>query len=782
MRLFLPLLCLVATAQTAEDPAEHVKRAAALASQSRLEDSAAEYQKALDIHRARGDKFRQGIVLNNLAAAWVSAGDPDAAFPLLDEALAIRESLNDQLGVAYTLLGMANAHWFAGEPQLALDAYRRLIAQAGVVKNDNLLAHALNNGGLVLQSLGEDAAALTQHNTALDLFRKSNQRVFEGYALNNAGLAQINLGRAAEARMLFEQALAIFRELQDTRAQAYALHNLGDLELRGGKPDAAIPFYRQALVQKRAARDRYGEAWSLARLGEANAARGDAAGAAMLLDQALKIQRSVADRAGEAATLATLARVERAADPPAAIAHLFEALQIVEQTRGTVVTPELRGSYFSTRQSIYEFLISLLVELRDPRAVEISERSRARLLLDSLAGDRQADSLGRSIHALGQRLQRASTPADAAAGRERLRKLEEAAAKLPPPARGQPLDLPGLQRLATPDGAVLEYWLGEDRSAAFLIRPGKVTVQPLPPRRTVEAAIGKLLTALTARGAHVDKETPAQRKERLATADAAWPVHAAALAKLIWPAAALEGVNQVLVVPHHGLARLPFPLLPGVEKLNITQIPSASMLPFLGTRAPEPTRVAIYAAPDFPATLPPLPFARTEAESIARLVPPDQLTLRLGPAAAVTPALPKELAANRLLHFATHVELDGRPPRIELTNSRLTLDSIAALSLDADLVTLSACRTALGQELSGEGLISFTRAFLYAGANRVLATLWSVDDQATAAFMKSFYTHLLGKHLPPAAALAAARDDLRKQPRYTHPWYWAGFALYGQWR
>jgi hypothetical protein len=369
----------------------------------------------------------------------------------------------------------------------------------------------------------------------------------------------MNLGHPQEARALFDQALVIFREQQDARAQAYTLHNLGDLELKANHPDTAIPYYRQALEQKRAVRDRYGEAWSLARLAEANGAKGDNAGATMLLQLALHLHRTVADRAGEASTLALMARIERRTGEIArATQHLEEALALIERTRSSVATPELRGSYFATRQSIYEFLTSLLVEQNDPRALEISERSRARLLLDNLSGDPKLEALRRSIHALGQRLQRLSSPVAAEAGRERLRQLEAAAAKFPLPDRGRPKTVAELQKLTGPDSAILEYWLGDDRSAVFLIRPDTVKVISLPPRKTIESQLRQFLTNLTARGAQTPGETPAQRATRLAANDGAWPQQASALAKSIWPANELKEVPNILIVPHHSLAHLPF--------------------------------------------------------------------------------------------------------------------------------------------------------------------------------------------------------------------------------
>jgi CHAT domain-containing protein len=102
--------------------------------------------------------------------------------------------------------------------------------------------------------------------------------------------------------------------------------------------------------------------------------------------------------------------------------------------------------------------------------------------------------------------------------------------------------------------------------------------------------------------------------------------------------------------------------------------------------------------------------------------------------------------------------------------------------LRAELVVLSACRTALGQEIKGEGLVGLVRGFMAAGAPRVLATLWSVDDAATAELMAAFYGGLLRERLPAATALRKAQRLVARQPRWSAPFYWAGFVLQGDWQ
>jgi CHAT domain-containing protein len=112
----------------------------------------------------------------------------------------------------------------------------------------------------------------------------------------------------------------------------------------------------------------------------------------------------------------------------------------------------------------------------------------------------------------------------------------------------------------------------------------------------------------------------------------------------------------------------------------------------------------------------------------------------------------------------------------------LRLHEIYNLSLGADLVVLSACQTALGKEIKGEGLVSLTRGFMYAGAPRVVASLWKVDDEATAELMKRFYRGMLKEGLRPAAALRAAQMAMRQQKRWRSPRFWAGFILQGEWQ
>jgi CHAT domain-containing protein len=110
------------------------------------------------------------------------------------------------------------------------------------------------------------------------------------------------------------------------------------------------------------------------------------------------------------------------------------------------------------------------------------------------------------------------------------------------------------------------------------------------------------------------------------------------------------------------------------------------------------------------------------------------------------------------------------------------MQEIYNLHLPADVVVLSSCQTAIGKEIKGEGLAGLTRGFMYAGAERVVASLWQVDDLATSELMKRFYRAMLTGKMRPAAALRAAQVEMMKQKRWATPYFWAGFTIQGEWR
>ena len=197
---------------------------------------------------------------------------------------------------------------------------------------------------------------------------------------------------------------------------------------------------------------------------------------------------------------------------------------------------------------------------------------------------------------------------------------------------------------------------------------------------------------------------------------------------------------------------------------------------------------------NFGDNLPRLLASRFEANNISQFVPKNQADVRIDFEANRETVLRQNLHDYRILHFATHGLLDSSRPEFsglvfslfdEKGNAQdgfLRLNQIYNLSLQSDLVVLSACQTALGKDIRGEGLVGLTRGFMYAGAKRIVASLWKVDDAATAEFMKRFYQNLLVKNLKPANALRQTQNEMKQIPRFKSPYYWAGFTIQGDWK
>jgi len=271
-----------------------------------------------------------------------------------------------------------------------------------------------------------------------------------------------------------------------------------------------------------------------------------------------------------------------------------------------------------------------------------------------------------------------------------------------------------------------------------------------------------------------------------------------------------------------GFAGAEPPLVVGHE---IVTLPSLSALPRLrgdtAGRLPAPGTIAVVADPVFDVRDPRvtaspgvpgminrasderggpeerlarLPFSRAEAQAILSVAPRRGSLAALDFAASRETVLSGGLARYRIVHFATHAVLNTENPALSGVvlskvdahghpqNGFLSLDDIYGLHLPADLVVLSACRTALGREVRGEGLVGLTRGFFSAGVRQVLVSLWRVEDRATAEFMRRFYSQMLGRGLSPAASLREAQISMWRDKGWRPTYYWAGFTLQGDWR
>ena len=189
-----------------------------------------------------------------------------------------------------------------------------------------------------------------------------------------------------------------------------------------------------------------------------------------------------------------------------------------------------------------------------------------------------------------------------------------------------------------------------------------------------------------------------------------------------------------------------------------------------------------------------LPNTRNEGKKILSLVPSSTRRQAFDFEASVQTATSDDIARYHYVHFATHGFLNSIHPELSaivlsLFDQRgipqegfLRANEVSKMKLAADVVVLSACQTGLGKDVKGEGFIGLTRAFMYAGSPRVVVSLWSVDDFATAELMVRFYKGMLERHMSPAKALQVAQVSMLKQRRFEQPFYWAAFIIQGEWR
>jgi CHAT domain-containing protein len=388
--------------------------------------------------------------------------------------------------------------------------------------------------------------------------------------------------------------------------------------------------------------------------------------------------------------------------------------------------------------------------------------------------------------------------------------------------QAQTLNTAEIQRELDGNTLLLEYSLGERRSFLWLVSPEQVSMYALPGRTEVERAVHRF-------------------REQVVRPRRPWRTQAAALTRmLLGPVAGRLGRKRLVISGDGALHYVPFAALPDPQRPGqplsatpeLVRLPSASVLAALRREVSQDTPLrasaVVFADPvyhrddarveaseplpgrmdadtaiaraasdlqlDAESRLPRLIFTREEAKSIASFARPGAAELNLDFEARRDAVLALDSSRARVLHFASHALINNVHPELSgivlsLVDRKgngldgfLRLHEIFNLHLSAALVVVSACESGLGKEVRGEGLVGFTRGFFYAGAPRVLVSLWRVNDEATAAMMKHFYRAMFSMGRSPAAALRSAQTAMRGDPRWNSPYYWAGFVLQGEWR
>jgi CHAT domain-containing protein len=776
-----------------------------------INEALAHYQSALELHRRNGDSHGEADSLRGLGSTYALAGYLDLASQFLIDA-----------AVTAAGLSLDNESLESRTPALIVDALRSLDEYTNV-RTLELSVTAL---GSVEYLRGNMARALDLHRQALGLLQLTAPSE-SGYAQTMSTIdlsdRSVLIARDLTGLGLYEEAIKHIDEARSLLAGvdspfhlASADRQLGTALIAEGQFSQAVDTLDAALAAYKSIGAEDGQAEVLYELAAARRATGDLELATQYGEEALDHIESVRARIAKP-ELRALFSATRHAYYEDQVDLMMERYHADDASDSSYVSAAWTVSERARARTTMDLLTEASVDLR--RGVDEKLRARQRELHDELAARvfEQQSPGGASEHLLREI---AEYESELIVLENRIRTtnpLYVGYSAVDPPV------LADLQKLIDPDTVVVQYALGPDRSYAWIVTRDSIHGLQLAPRKRIERAVRQLLDEL--------RSYPGDAAAlRLARSELSGLVLAPVRDELV--------AKRVVIIADGALYYVPFAVLPLdpndpdsllVATHELIGLPSLSVLDALrdahDSMPRAPKTIAVFADPVFSDADPRLsgiieshvsvptrdsqrgryaverqlarlPGTEYEAGVIENLVPEDQRLVAKAFDANRASVMNDDLDEYRYIHFATHGEVNTQVPslsRLYFTNfdsnggyrsGTLLLDDIYNLDLNADLVVLSACDTALGQEIRGEGLMGLTQGFLYAGAKSVLVSLWKVPDRATAELMKRFYTYLLDEDSSarPAEALRRAQASMAAERRWSDPYLWAAFVLLGDWR
>ena len=786
------------------------------------------YEAALSAFRTRKARASEAIALANLGKVYSSEGDLSKALESRRAALAIYEELNDARGAAQEIYGIAlidsdRARYAEALASLtrALEVFRT----AGLRLDE---ANALSTQSGVYRQLGKIDEAMTASEASRRIRTEIGDR--PGLARAESSLAAIyqQTGRYGDARLAYEHSLTELRAIGERPGELTVLNNLG-LVLRAlGRNKDAREQLEAALKLARSLGDRGAEAHALGNLAFLQQAEGDLGGAEARYREVLAVagegeRPDVAFRAHFGLSLVQRSRKQWRE----AARELATATGLIDRIRGGVRERTLQTSFLEQYVSPYVLQADTLLAAGEPAAAYLAgERAKARGLVDALREgkvsvakamsptDRQTEAkLDGRLAALSTELREARfLPTDQLLAREseltatrtELEQFQRELFLAHPTLRAQrgefaPPTLTQLNRTLfarEPKLCLFSYLVGYQETLLFAITggaqptgPAQLHVYRLPiTKADLEARVQEFWGECSQPGGRY--QGPGARLYR----------------DLIQPAAAdLAGKTHLVLVPDGPLHTLPFQALQDssgkhlIERTSLSYAPSVSALLAmveLGDRRRKPVAdelpLLAFGRPQVDAGLSDLPATEREVRTIGRLFGAG--------AEVVTGAEASEerfkttAARARCLHLATHGLLNEKAPFYSALalahgaaeDGRLEARELLELDLHADLVVLSACETALGKTVRGEGVLGLPWSLFVAGTPSTVVSHWQVEDETTGMLMASFYRGMLPAAktpaLPKGQALRAAQLSLLRDKKHAHPYYWAPAVLIGDWR
>ena len=794
------------------------------------------YRQAIEVFSAAGSAEKPIEVRIELGKAFKHFGAPDEAFDAFSQALAAADESGYLLGQVYSRhqIGLLHRDW--GETEKASKAFEeaiRLNGQLGDMRRKARLQTELGRT-LSLAERHDEAKAVLQQ--ALDSWGKlESSRIGKCNAITELGWLEHLDGDHQKA---IESLLEALRLIGEDHPQAAGIWDrLGSAYRSFGLLPEALHAFQKATFLMDGRISRFVQAHTLNNLAETFLELKNPQEALQRSEEAAALFGKSRQRHAEAYALFVSATALQALGRwQEARQRLEEVLDAVESLRYKVSGRAWRGSFQGAYHFYFEEYWNLLAafpeHLRGQELAragfEAMERVRSLTFREWITEkDAAPDSSIRKaeyniLERIAARDRRKLELADQGAAESRLTDIDEALSRLlnqldllgaPAP---EPVSLSDVQERLLDEGTLLlAYVLGEKQSFLWVVSESEVRMHPLPDRNTIER-LALLCHNLLRRPSTLASRGQLERAIYLLSE---------ILLKDVLPSLRTldEPPKRLLIVADGALHYVPFAVLdrnssdpslpyrPILTRHEITMLPSAgALLELLDRKRPQPKKLfAVVADPVFSlqdlrlgsravrgsGNRPTVAFPRLPFEpSILGLVPPEQPWTALGFEATREMVVSGKLKDFSIVHFGTHGVF--HPDRPELSHILLSLvdqggnpipgilraHDIARLQIFAQLVTLSACETGKGEQIRGEGVLGLAHSFMVAGASRVAVSLWKVHNQATDELMRRFYKGILSGKLSPPAALQAAQLSMMEDPKWSSPFYWAGFVLLGDWR
>jgi CHAT domain-containing protein len=782
------------------------------------------YTEALAISRRLGDLKGEGGCLLNIGTAYNDlCDDYEKALSYYGKALEIFRKLGDVKNESRCLLNIGISYSNLCEYEKALSYYAEALAISRRLGDLKTEGNCLNNVGVVYAKLGQHEKALSHYGKALKISRIIRDKQVENDCLFNICEAYDSLGQHEKAFSCLQNVLSISRTVGDLKGEVYCLIKIGDIYRLFGQNDKALSIYQKALAITRTISSLKDEAHCLFAIGTIYANSGSYHKSISCYKKALAIQRKLGYVIGEMDCIKNIGLVTLLwGEFLESDTHFDSVIKAFEAIRGHLKTDNDRESFQANFQICYCLLAAARLAQGNQRgAFEVIERGRSKSFLDLLGTrglkarrvnmkiEQIVDKERQISRMLKKHVELASAPVGiktrsalkavnqeiSGFDKKRLELIDQLCREDPELGALMVVDPPKLkeiQSLISDGTALVEFFhpgelnisgKRQNQLWVFVVRSKGLEFEAVDvPRFKLEKTLNELVVLLS--------DESSDREAVIATSHKLYQW----LIRPIEPILERIRSDTLVFVPWGPMFKIPFSTLAPekgeslLASRNIVTAPSAGVYRFLKKKQAS-GRKKIFAIGNPDTALIPLLGAEQEVMEISGMFRKSMIRTRGHATESIIKSGYDALGNPDVVHFACHGIFNEKVPQLshlaltpdQKNDGNLEMHEIFGLDWKGvSLVTLSSCSSGKGKLGAGNDLIGLTRGFMFAGAPAVLCSLWDVDDEATRALMKEFYSNYLSGMSKPRA-LRKAQESIKKMLKWSHPYYWSAFVLFGNW-